>query len=83
MICGRTLHSYLPKTRIAIYRLQSLNLKLRGHYNYFGLTGNSYSLRLFRFQVHRIWKKWLLRRSNRSISWARFNDLIRSSLIRY
>ncbi len=54
-----------------------LRAKLQGHYNYYGITGNSYSLsRLLHF-VHRIWKKWLGRRNReRSCTWAYYNRLL-------
>ena len=54
-----------------------LNSKLRGHYQYYGVTGNYRSLRAFYLQVTRHWKKWLSRRSNRKLTWDRFNMLTR------
>ena len=39
--------------------------KLRGHYGYFGVTGNMRALQRFRHEAVRIWCKWLSRRSNR------------------
>jgi RNA-directed DNA polymerase len=51
--------------------------KLRGHYAYFGITGNAKMLGNFLFEVKRIWKKWLSRRSQRShIDWPRFELLL-------
>jgi hypothetical protein len=51
--------------------------KLRGHYNYFGITGNSRALGRFLHEVTRAWKKWLHRRSSRArMTWERFNLLI-------
>jgi len=47
--------------------------KLRGHFNYFGVTDNSRALRQFDHAVHRLVFKWLNRRSQRhSFSWAQF-----------
>ena len=43
-----------------------LNQMLRGHDNYFGITGNSRALAVFHGRVERIWHKWLLRRSHRT-----------------
>ncbi len=40
-----------------------LNRKLRGHYNYYGVTGNAQALSNFRRMVKRLWRKWLSRRS--------------------
>jgi RNA-directed DNA polymerase len=51
--------------------------KLRGHFAYFGITGNGLSLRWFRDGVIRIWKKWLARRRRRGfLSWAVFHRLL-------
>jgi group II intron reverse transcriptase/maturase len=41
-----------------------LSRKVLGHCGYYGITGNSRRLALFRWHVERIWHKWLLRRSN-------------------
>jgi RNA-directed DNA polymerase len=52
---------------------QKLNQKLRGHYAYHGVTGNSGSLSRFLREVERRWHKWLLRRSRqRTMIWACF-----------
>ena len=57
---------------------RSLNLKLRGHYGYYGLTGNARALRRFQRVVQAVWRKWLNRRSQRArMDWARFNALLR------
>lgn len=46
---------------------------LRGHYQYYGVTGNFRSLKGFRLQLRRAWRKWLDRRSQRGrMSWERF-----------
>jgi RNA-directed DNA polymerase len=53
-----------------------LSAKVRGHCNYYGLTGNSWSLDQFRTEVERIWRKWLDRRSQRGhMTWERFHRL--------
>jgi group II intron reverse transcriptase/maturase len=50
-----------------------LVLKLRGHYAYYGITGNTRAICRFRTAVERIWRKWLSRRSRRAyIAWDRF-----------
>ena len=52
---------------------QKLNEKLRGHYAYYGVTGNSGALSRFLWEVQRRWRKWLYRRSRtRTMNWARF-----------
>lgn len=51
--------------------------KLRGHYAYYGITGNARRLNLFRYQVHRLWHKWLNRRSQlKSMPWDQVNRLL-------
>lgn len=42
---------------------QVLCRKIRGHYGFYGITGNFRSLDLFRHAVTRAWKTWLSRRS--------------------
>jgi len=51
--------------------------KLRGHYGYFGVTGNSRCLNSVHHWAKRIWRKWLSRRSRKSnLTWERFNLLL-------
>lgn len=51
--------------------------KLRGHYNYYGITGNSEGIARFRHEVVRAWRKWLDRRStNAGMTWARFERVV-------
>ncbi len=47
--------------------------KLRGHCQYYGITGNSAALQRFRYEMLCVWRKWLNRRSQRSrLTWERF-----------
>ena len=56
---------------------QKLSQKLRGHYAYYGITGNSRALAWFRHAVSRCWRKWLDRRNRqREMDWPRFNRLL-------
>jgi RNA-directed DNA polymerase len=56
---------------------QKLNEKLRGHYAYYGVTGNSGALSRFLWEVQRRWRKWLYRRSRtRTMNWVRFRRLL-------
>lgn len=51
--------------------------KLRGHYGYYGITGNSRALSSLHHWSKRIWRKWLSRRSRTSnLTWERFNLLL-------
>jgi RNA-directed DNA polymerase len=56
---------------------QRLNIKFRGYYNYYGVHGNTRSLKQFFESAMRILKKWLNRRSQRcSYNWIGFGMLI-------
>ena len=50
--------------------------KMRGHYAYYGISGNLRRLRWYAHKVARIWQKWLSRRGSR-FQWDRFNDLLK------
>ena len=53
-----------------------LTATMRGHYAYFGITGNFRRLRWYANKVARIWRKWLSRRDRGSrFDWNRFNEL--------
>jgi group II intron reverse transcriptase/maturase len=54
-------HRHLPVGQ----QQQTLAQKLRGHFRYFGITGNSKAISRFRELVIGIWCKWLGRRSQR------------------
>jgi len=52
---------------------QALARKMRGHFNYFGVTDNSRALYRFGRAVHHHLFKWLNRRSQRrSFTWESF-----------
>ena len=57
-----------------------VNLKLQGHYMYYGVTDNSYSIRNFYYAALNALYKWLNRRSDkRSYDWDTFtNGLLRT-----
>jgi RNA-directed DNA polymerase len=56
---------------------QALSRKLRGHFEYYGIPGNSAHLNRFRLEVTRAWRKWLNRRSQRAgMSWDRMRKLL-------
>jgi RNA-directed DNA polymerase len=58
--------------------VEALNVRLRGHYNYYGVIGNSRSLSSYLYQVSRLLKKWLGRRSQKSrLSWEKYNALLK------
>jgi group II intron reverse transcriptase/maturase len=52
---------------------QAVSHKLRGHFNYFGVTDNSRALAQFQYGVRQLLFKWLNRRSQRrSFTWESF-----------
>ncbi len=56
----------------------ALGRRLRGHFNYFGVSGNFPSLLRLVEATKRAWYKWLCRRSQRKrLNWERFTDLLR------
>jgi group II intron reverse transcriptase/maturase len=56
----------------------ALTRRLQGHFNYFGVSGNSRSLLLLVAVTKQAWYKWLCRRSQRKrLNWERFSDLLR------
>jgi len=69
--CGRYRHEKVAKQHAVLVN------KLRGHYAYFGITGNGHALNRFRNEVGRTWQKWLARRSDHNhMPWDRFNRLL-------
>ena len=51
----------------------AMGQKLRGHFNYFGVTDNSQALYQFELKAHQLLFKWLNRRSQRrSFTWESF-----------
>ena len=56
---------------------RALCAKLRGHYGYFGVTGNGRCLRAFLREAQRAWQKWLNRRNREaSMYWTRFERIL-------
>ena len=49
---------------------------LRGHYAYYGLPSNWQRMAGFRDEVRRRWFKVLRRRSQRRLTWPRFNAML-------
>jgi group II intron reverse transcriptase/maturase len=56
----------------------ALRRRLVGHYNYFGVNGNCRSLQGVLHRVERVWYHWLSRRSQRSLTWKRFQAYLRA-----
>ena len=57
---------------------EKLSMKLRGHYGYYGVTGNSLCLGKYRNEVGKLWRKWLGRRSQKArMDWLAFKRLLK------
>lgn len=70
--CQRNRHLPIPVQHVALVR------RIQGHYNYFGVNGNTRSLSLLKYHAERAWYKWLCRRSQRArLNWERFMHLLR------
>ncbi|MDP6493939.1 MAG: group II intron reverse transcriptase/maturase [Dehalococcoidia bacterium] len=70
--CRSHRHLPIPVQHAALVR------RIQGHFNYFGVNGNSRSLSLVKYHAERAWYKWLCRRSQRGrLNWERFEDLLR------
>jgi len=55
-----------------------LTAMMRGHYAYYGITGNSRRLSWYAYQVARTWQKWLSRRDRGNrLLWSRFTALLK------
>jgi len=66
-------HRHLPVKE----QQHTLGQKLRGHFAYYGITGNMAALQRFRDAVIRLWGKWLARRSwGLRWAWSRFLALL-------
>ena len=59
------------------YQYEKLCQKLKGHYAYYGITGNMRGMQRYRYRVGRLWKKWLCRRSwKNGLNWEKFNEFL-------
>src|SRR6266700_2772711 len=67
-------HRHMPVDQ----QQETLNAKLRGHYQYYGRPTNSQSLLQFYRGVVRIWRKWLNRRTRGNrMTWERYKQILR------
>jgi len=68
--CRRMQHEPLPEQH------SQLSRTLKGHFAYFGISGNSKRLAALHYATRRIWRKWLSRRSTKSrVTWASLSRL--------
>ena len=67
-------HRHMPVAKQHIALVQ----KLRGHYGYYGIPGNSRAISRFLYRVQAIWRFWLNRRSQRRhMPWKRFFNMLK------
>lgn len=68
----------LNRTKRLKELIPALNLKLSGHYHYFGITDNFPSIHRFYIIIHDMLYKWLNRRSQkRSYNFAQFEEMLK------
>jgi group II intron reverse transcriptase/maturase len=68
-------HRHLPLKE----QQREINEKLRGHDSYYGVTGNDRMLSRLRWEVAKLWRKWLVRRNRgNSPNWKKFNAMLRT-----
>lgn len=61
-------------------QVKHLGRVIRGHCNYYGVTGNGKRLAQFRQRVEEIWRKWLSRRSRKGrINWEKMKEILRKN----
>jgi len=75
----RAIHRWCRASRHRPLAEQAAQLrsKLTGHDRYFGITGNFQALARFHFEVRRVWRYWLSRRSQRAyVSWEKFGRIL-------
>lgn len=68
--CRKMRHLTLDEQHEAMCRM------LRGHFNYYGITGNGDALGRYRSAAIRIWGRSLARRNNRRFAWRRLLPLL-------
>jgi RNA-directed DNA polymerase len=77
----RNINKWCRENRHLPIRIQYEKLcrKLKGHYAYYGITGNICGLTRYLRQVTRIWLKWLRRRSwkGNRLTWEKFGNLLK------
>jgi RNA-directed DNA polymerase len=60
-----------------LQQVAQLGRKLKGHFGYYGITGNFRALQRYRWRVIEIWRSWLARRGDpKGMSWERMKRLL-------
>jgi RNA-directed DNA polymerase len=69
--CRKNLHEPIR------VQVEALGRKLKGHFGYYGITGNYEALERYREEVIRRWRKWLARRGDpQGMTWERMRRLL-------
>lgn len=69
--CRKYMHEPIREQR------KTLAMKLKGHCEYYGLTGNSRSLQKYRVELVKAWRNWLDRRSSHAkMTWDKMRKLL-------
>lgn len=70
--CKRNRHRPLAEQH------QRLSRAMKGHYAYYGITGNTRRVRWYAHRVQKTWYRWLLTRSrgDRGLRWRRYEQLL-------
>jgi len=68
--CRANRHEPIAEQHRALVR------KVKGHYAYYGITGNGRALSAFVRFVERAWRTWLGRRNNLGLNWNRMKQLL-------
>jgi len=59
-----------------------LSLKLRGHFQYYGMRGNFRLLEVIHHSTEKAWRYWLSRRSSKSaIGWEKFQQRLETYIL--
>ncbi len=69
--CRRYRHQPVPEQH------RHLTQMARGHYAYYGMSGNSRRVRWYGYQLVRTWQKWLARRDTDPFRWSDMNALLK------
>lgn len=76
----KKMNKWLKSVRNLIKQVEickQLSVRLVGHYNYYGISGNFESIKQFYYQTTTLTYKWLNRRSQkRSFNWLTFNQYL-------
>ena len=70
--CRRHRHRAIPQQQAQLIAM------MRGHYAYYGISGNSRRIQGYGHQLVRIWQKWLSRRDRKGVfRWSQMNALLK------